>query len=234
MKNVILKSSGLMISVLAIAACAPVKPVATTPVAIPPAAVVIPPRPIAPAGSYAGMTIPPLDADGTRSSPNKNLTPDEIIWNLRSAYTVAAVGCRGGANENFTALYNEFIKKHSKYMAGISKNIDKVYQSRIPGNAGLRARDTDMTNLYNYFSLPSVSDPFCDKMLAVAYDWQSLPATQFEAYSIAKLPEVDAIFTGFYDSYVAYERALAEWRMKYEPNSADGVTTAAGASSTGL
>lgn len=206
----------LLAGMATLAACQPVAaPVVAPPVVIAPPVAAAPSIPLPPLGSAAGLTIPGQDVDGTRISPNKNLGPEETLWHLRSSYNVAALTCKRG---NWTVLapnYNAFLKKHKRRLTTANRAIERKFQQENSGRAGRRARDTHVTSLYNYFSLPPVKTQFCSMMLEVSNELAALPSSEIQAYSQTTMPKVDAIFTGFYDSYEAYQRDLADWQIKY-------------------
>ena len=100
-------------------------------------------------------------------------------------------------------------------MRKISRNIDAEYKQKYPGQNPLRVRDTKLTDIYNYFSLPAVNREFCDTALvksqeAAVVDYKVLPE-----FSIAALAEIDAIFIRFFDAYAKYEYDLALWNQQY-------------------
>ncbi len=206
----------LLLGFSILAACQPVA------VVQPPAPVVvtaspppIPSMPLPPLGAAATLTIPPLDADGTRSSPNKGLGPEETLWHVRSSFNVAALTCKNGEWTQMAPSYNGFIKKHGKRLAIANRAIEAKFQRENRGRAGLRARDTHITSLYNYFSLPPVKARFCSEMYDIANELTRLQSSELGDYAATTLPKIDAIFIDFYDSYEAYQKALADWHAQY-------------------
>ncbi len=206
----------ILAGISVLAAC---QPAANTPVIAPPPVVIapvsIPSAPLPPLGAAAGLTIPALAADGTRSTPNKDLGPEETLWHLRSSFNVAALTCQQGNWARIAQDYNAFIKKHDRRLAQANRAIEGKFQRENRGRAGRRARDTHITSLYNYFSLPPVKTEFCSTMLNISSEMSALSSSDLKDYAQRTLPRVDAIFTGFYDSYEAYEKELADWRRKY-------------------
>lgn len=199
-----------------LAACQAAPPpvvVAPPPVVIAPP--VIPPIPVPPLSAAIGLSIPPVDIDGTRSSPNKNLGPEETIWHLRSSYNVAALTCQGPVWGQIATNYNAFLDKHKSRLNVSNLAIEDKYQKENRGNEGRRLRDTHITSLYNYFALPPVKNIFCNSILEYSREILALESTDLLLYAQTRLPEIDAIFTNFYDSYAAYEIALADWQARY-------------------
>lgn len=204
----------LLLGFSAIAACQPVAVAPTLPpvVAGPPP---IPSMPLPPLGAAATLTIPALDADGTRSSPNKGLGPEETLWHVRSSFNVSALICQGQAWGRLAGDYNAFIQKHSSRLSTANRLIEAKFQRESRGSAGRRARDTHITSLYNYFSLPPVKNRFCNNMVIHANEMAALNSSDLIDYAATTLPKIDAIFTDFYDSYEAYQKSLADWQAKY-------------------
>lgn len=224
---VALKKIGWFGPLLAVAACAP----APAPVPVPPRVVIAPPppavrppaRPVPPGGAALSLTLPPVGVDGLRQTPNRNISSNEAVWHMRAALNVAALNCQGPVWDQIATNYNKFLGNNKLTLAKISRAIDGEYKARYPGANALRVRDTKLTDLYNYFSLPPVKQAFCDTALtksreAAAVDWRAL--TQFSGPALA---ELDAIFIRFFDSYAKYEADLAEWNRRYGSPSAAGV-----------
>lgn len=207
----------LLVGVSILAACQPMAPapVAAPPVVISPPVAAIPRAPFPPLGAAAGLNIPILDSDGTRSSPNKGLGPEETLWHLRSAFNVSALTCQQGAWSRLAPSYNAFLDKHKSRLTTANRAIEGKFQRENRGNAGRRARDSHVTSLYNYFSLPPVKTEFCSTMLQISDEMSNLNSSDLKDYAQTTLPRVDSIFTRFYDAYEAYERDLAEWQSKY-------------------
>ena len=107
------KSLAAIITVSAVAACAPVP----VPVKVAPPPIYFPPppppaMPLPPGGAALSMTIPPLGIDGIRVTPNRGLSREENIWHFRSAINVAALNCQGPVWGQIATEYNKFIIVH--------------------------------------------------------------------------------------------------------------------------
>ncbi|MFN3621045.1 hypothetical protein [Sphingorhabdus sp.] len=163
------------------------------------------------------MTIPPVGLDGIRVTPNRGLSRDEQIWHFRSALNVAALNCQGPVWGQIATEYNKFIVTHKVLLSKTSKLVDREYVKRYPKENGLRIRDTRMTDLYNYFALPPVRAQYCDISLRKLQEANLLPNDALADYAVAGIADIDNVFVTFYDSYVQYERDLADWNMKYAP-----------------
>ena len=210
--------AAIIITIGAVSACAPppVK-VAPPPIIMPPPPPPPPAMPLPPGGAASSLTVPPLGFDGFRSSPNRLLTPDENVWHFRSALNVAALNCQGPVWGQIATEYNKFIVVHKNRLGQIGKAIDRAYVVRNPGQNGLRVRDSKMTDLYNYFALPPVKAEFCDTSLRRVVEVNAVPSDTLIDYSMGALAEIDGVFIRFFDSYVQYQRNLAEWNAKYAP-----------------
>jgi hypothetical protein len=203
----------------ALAACAP-KP---APIPPPPRVVVAPTppaRPLPPAGAATTMLVPTLGIDGIRKTPNRGISRDESIWHFRSAINVAALNCQGPVWNTIADNYNRYITVHKTRLKTASKTVDGEYKLRYPAENGLRVRDTKMTDLYNYFSLPTVKQEYCDAALAKSTEVLAIPSAALPEYSIGALGDIDGIFIRFFDAYARYEVALADWNQKYAPKPA--------------
>lgn len=213
------KSLAAIITVSAATACAPVP----VPVKVIPPPVYIPPpppppaMPLPPGGAALSMSIPPLGVDGIRVTPNRGLSREESIWHFRSAVNVAALNCQGPVWGQIATEYNKFIIVHKKRLSQASKAVDREYVVRYPGQNGLRVRDTKLTDLYNYFALPPVKAEYCDSALRKIQEANLIPSDALPEYALGALNDIDGVFIRFFDAYIAYERNLADWNLKYAP-----------------
>ena len=208
---------GIIVSIGAVAACTP-KPL---PIPPPPPVVIVPvlppARPLPPAGAATTMTVPVVGIDGVRATPNRGLSRDEAIWHLRAALNVAALNCQGPVWNVIADNYNRYITVHKTRLRTASKTVDGEYKVRYPNENGLRVRDTKMTDLYNYFSLPTIKQEYCDAALSKSTEILAIPSVALPEYSIGALSDIDGIFIRFFDAYAKYEVALADWNQKYAP-----------------
>ena len=208
---------GIIVSIGAVAACTP-KPL---PIPPPPPVVIVPvlppARPLPPAGAATTMTVPVVGIDGVRATPNRGLSRDEAIWHFRAAINVAALNCQGPVWKVIADNYNRYITVHKIRLRTASKTVDGEYRVRFPNENGLRVRDTKMTDLYNYFSLPTIKQEYCDMALAKSAEALIIPSAALPEYSFGALNDIDGIFIRFFDAYAQYEVALADWNQKYAP-----------------
>lgn len=209
--------AGVITLIGALSACGP-KPV---PIPPPPAVIVapiLPPaKPLPPAGAAATMALPAIGADGVRATPNRGISRDESIWHFRAAINVAALNCQGPVWNAIADNYNKYIIVHKTRLKTASRTVDGEYKLRYPRENGLRVRDTKMTDLYNYFSLPTIKQEYCDAALTKSTEVLAIPSAALPEYSFGALNDIDGIFIRFFDAYGRYEVALADWNQKYAP-----------------
>jgi len=207
-------ASGLALSLSLVAAgCGPAKP----PVAVapPPPPVVAPPaRPVPPANAMLAMTIPPMRADGQRDTPNKGLGPDEMIWNFRSAFNVAALNCQGPQHFRLADDYNTFLKVHKRELDRANKAVEDKYRREYGANYK-RIRDTESTQVYNFFALPPVKSDFCNAALVLGPEAAAIPSSELKDFAARALPQLDGVFDRFFLSYEQYQSDLAQWIAQY-------------------
>lgn len=178
-----------------------------------------PERPIPPLGAVANMYIPPADeVSGKRLTPNSNISEAATIWHFRSAFNVAALNCVPPTYVSVNDYYSAFLTRMRVPLARVNLTMDSEFQARYPGagrNGALRIRDTQSTDIYNYFSLPPVTPQFCALMLRKGPDAAMLSEEQLYGFSKQTLDEIDAIYIKFYEDYEDYQRRLAEWEALY-------------------
>lgn len=222
MRSGVKSLSAIIFVTAAVSACAPAPAPLPPP---PPPVVVIPPpppppaMPLPPGGAALSTVVPPFGADGVRITPNRGISSEEQIWHLRAALNVAALVCQGPVWDEVSRNYNQYITIHKARLAKTTKLVDADFKRRYPGQNGLRVRDTQMTALYNYFALPPVHQEFCDTSLAKTRELLILPPAGLDAYSITALGEVDGVFIRFYNAFEQYQRDLADWNLRYGPQS---------------
>lgn len=212
-----------------LAGCGEKKPVAVNlpppPIAPP---VVIPPRPYPPVGAPTNMTIPALGPDGVRMTVNAHLTPNQMLWNIRSAYNVAALNCLRPEHAEIVVGYRAFLKKHARALRAANLGVDKEFKGRY-GTAFVRPREAYMTQVYNYFANPVTLRAFCDASLTMSRNAQLVASGDLAVFSAAELPKLEQIFDAFFRAYEQYRIDAANWDAKYAPKPAVVYPAAAGA-----
>ncbi|MBO0749827.1 MAG: hypothetical protein J2O44_05290 [Porphyrobacter sp.] len=177
---------------------------------------VIPYRPIPPVGSTYVMAIPPAGPDGVRQTVNTGLDENETIWNLRSAWNVAALNCLGDPYKPILDGYSMFLKKNAKKLTAVNAAIDKKYRiSAGSVAAGRAAREAHMTQVYNYFATPAAIGEMCPVALAVSNEWLQAQPKDVAEFARAALPRFEAVYLAFFDAYDRYRADSAAWDAKY-------------------
>ncbi|TCM18087.1 hypothetical protein EDF56_105436 [Novosphingobium sp. PhB165] len=203
---------------VALSGCGPQKVAVAPPP--PPQAVVIPPRPMPPAGAQNNMPIPALAANGMRATVNSGISPAQALWNLRSAYNVAALNCMGPDHGPILAGYKDFLIRHAKSLTATNKALDKEYVTRYGAKMGAKTRETYQTQVYNFFALPPVVPALCNTMIGLAAELQTVPANQLDSVAAADLAKAEAPYMEFFNSYDQYRADLAAWESRYGAGSA--------------
>ncbi len=200
--------------VAALAACAP--KVAPPPPPPPPApvVVVIPPRPMPPLGAAAGFFVPVVGADGVRQTVNAHLSSAQSVWNLRSAYNVAALNCLSAEHGEILSGYKTFLKIHKKGLAAANLGVDGEFRKKY-GAAFIRPREAYMTQVYNYYAYPPTLKNFCDAALVVARESVVVKPAELSAFSVRSMGTLDAVFETFFRSYEKYQADAAQWDARY-------------------
>jgi hypothetical protein len=209
------KRAATMTAMALVAGCAAKAPPPPPPPP-PPVAIVIPPRPTPPNHASPNLLLPPVDAAGLRYSVNRNITPAQTVWNLRSAYNVAALNCPEPKFAEIVINYRAFLKAHAKALTGFNKKVDAEFRAKH-GAGFIAPREKYMTEVYNHFALPPTLDAFCTAVLAVSRDAAVLKSAELEGFAARSLPSVEVVFDDFYRRYDAYKLALADWTMRYGP-----------------
>lgn len=175
---------------------------------------VVPPKPYPPNGASPNLIVPPADANGLRASVNRNITPAQITWNLRSAYNVAALNCQAPKHADILVNYRAFLKAHAKTLTAANRKVDAEFRKEY-GARFIAPREKYMTEVYNHFALPPTLPDFCDAVLAVSRDALPVKSKDLEAFSALSLPNIEVVFDDFYRRYEAYRIALADWEARY-------------------
>ncbi|MEJ2410389.1 MAG: hypothetical protein P8Y58_05030 [Novosphingobium sp.] len=209
----LLAGSAIVLTVAALSGCAPTP--APPPPPPPPKVVVIPPIPVPPNGAPLDMTIPPHDASGNRHTVNTGISTSQAVWNLRSAYNVAALNCVEPEYAAILTGYKRFLSVYAKPLAAANREVGASFRTQHKARAAIVARETYQTQVYNFFSLPPVDADFCKAAMELTSELESVDASQFEAYSFVGLAKMEAPFKSFFDNYEKYKADLAAWQARY-------------------
>jgi hypothetical protein len=197
-----------------LAACGDKAPPPPPPPPPKPIVVVIPPKPMPPNGASPNLAVPPADATGLRQSVNRNITPAQTVWNLRSAYNVAALNCHAPQHADILINYRTFLKSHAKTLTSYNRKVDEEFRGRY-GSKYIAPREKYMTEVYNHFALPPTMTEFCTAVLAVSRDAVPIKSKELEAFAARSLPNIEVVFDDFYRRYGQYRVELAAWEAQY-------------------
>ena len=182
----------------------------------PPIIVYIPPRPTPPLGASPLFKVPPLGLDGTRQNINTKIGPVQAVWNLRSAYNVAALNCQRIEHNDILVGYKRFLKIYKVGLLKANRGVDADYRKRF-GKAFIRPREAYMTQVYNYYAFPPTLPNFCDAALAMARESMTLKPIDLTAFAQRYVPQFDLVYENFYRSYGQYKADAVAWDAKYAP-----------------
>ena len=202
--------------VVLVAGCGDKTPPAPPPPPPRPLAIMVPPRPVPPGGAAPNLLVPPVDASGLRYSVNRNITPAQTVWNLRSAWNVAALNCHDPRHADVLVNYRTFLKTHAKGLTKANRTVDAEFKAKY-GSRFIAPREKYMTEVYNHFALPPTMNEFCTAVQAVGRDAMAVKPAELEAFSVRSLPNVEVVFDDFYRKYEKYRMELADWQRKYAP-----------------
>lgn len=214
---------GLKITTVAVgsallAACATPAPPPPPPPPPPPQAVVeaAPYRPLPPGGAHYLMEIPTRGPDGRRVTVNSNLSEDQLVWNFRSAWNVAALNCLAPEYQPILDGYRAFLNGNVRPLKAVNDRIEKTYTSRFRARRdAMVARDGYTTQVYNFFALPPARAGFCRAALDVANRMLAAPRTDPASFARANFDVLLMPFDQFFNEYEAYQQASAQWDAKW-------------------
>ncbi len=214
---------GLAVAALAagsalLAACATPPPPPPPPPPAPPPAVVeaVPYRPLPPGGAHYVMDIPQRGPDGRRVTVNSNLSDDQLVWNLRSAWNVAALNCLGAEYEPILDGYRTFLTSNVKSLKAVNDRLEKSYTSRFRVRRdAIVARDGYTTQVYNFFAEPAARAGFCRAALDMANRALITPPTDMAGFARDNFAGLMLPFDQFFNEYEAYQQASAAWDDKW-------------------
>jgi hypothetical protein len=176
--------------------------------------IVIPQRPYPPDFSPAGLVMPAMRADGLFESPNRNITPSQMLWNLRAAYNVAALNCPEPNRTEITTSYRAFLKAHARTLAAANRQVDAEFRAKY-GAGFVKPREQYMTFVYNGFAFPPTLPAFCNAALAFSRDAKAVKSANLQSYAATALPSIEIVFDDFRRRYVKYQTDLAAWDQQY-------------------
>ena len=199
-------------SLAVLAACTATPPPPPPPA--PPPVVMIPIRPLPPLGAAPNLILPPLASDGTRITINSGLSSKQALWNLRSAYNVAALNCQNPIYQPLSNNYAQFLKANKKQLASVYKDLDKQFK-KDHGEKYIQTREVFQTQVYNYFAFPPVLPAFCNAMTTIGMELSAIPAKSLEEQAPLELARLERVYQDFYLRYAQYSSDVAAWDAQY-------------------
>lgn len=187
----------------------------------PPAYVYVAWKPVPPEWASPNLAYKPLGADGLRLSPNRNISPAQTVWNLRSGYNVAALNCRNPKHAEILVNYRNFLKLHAKTLRATNAKVDAEFRAKH-GAGFVKHREKYMTEVYNHFAVPPVQPAFCDATLAMSHDAKKVKSANLTAFAVSALPSLEIVFDDFYKRYDQYRLDIAAWEAKWGKDAVPG------------
>jgi hypothetical protein len=187
----------------------------------PPAYVYVDWKPVPPEWASPNLAYKPLGPDGLRISVNRNISPAQTLWNLRSGYNVAALNCRNPKHADIVVNYRAFLKAHAKTLKATNTRVDAEFRARH-GAGFVRHREKFMTEVYNHFAVPPVQPAFCDAALAMSNDAKKVKSANLSAFATTALPSLEIVFDDFYKRYDQYKLEMAAWEAKWGKDAVPG------------
>lgn len=191
----------------------------------------VPPRPEAPIAVATTFSPPPKLPDGRYLTINSNLSQPEIVWHLRSALNVAALGCRGTGGATLVANYNMLLNAQEAALKAAYDATRAQYKTSF-GKDWEDQFDANSTRVYNFFSQSFAHDDFCIAATSVAEQAKAVPGPALGTFAQAVLPRLEKPFTDAYRAYDGYRVELAAWNARWAQAQPVAVPTAATAVST--
>lgn len=185
-----------------------------------------------PDGASATVVVPQIGADGLYTSVDRHITPAQTIWNLRSAFNVAALDCPEAAFPDLAPAYRDFLKAFSKPLSMANRTVDAEFRKQYRA-AFVAHREAFMTQVYNHFALPPTLDEFCKAMEPVARDAVAVKPAGIQDFANRNLPNVEEVFDAFYRHYAQYQADVAAWDARYGKHPAPAPAPASDPASAG-
>lgn len=176
----------------------------------------VPYRPLPPGDAHYLMDIPARGPDGRRITVNSNLSDDQLVWNLRSAWNVAALNCLTPGYEPILQGYRAFLTGNVRPLKAVNDRIERSYTSRFRARRdAMVARDGYTTKVYNFFALPAARAGFCRAALDMSNRALAEPPTDPLSFARANFDGMLLPFDQFFVEYEAYQQASAQWDAKW-------------------
>lgn len=174
----------------------------------------VPWKPTPPNHASPNFVTPAVGTDGLRVSVNRNISPAQTVWNLRSGYNVAALNCLQPKHAQIVVNYRAFLRTHAKALRAANLKVDSEWRGKY-GAGFVKNREKYMTEVYNRFAMPPTLPAFCDAALAMSNDAKAVKVGQLDRFAAVSLPNLEIVFDDFYKRYDQYKADLAAWETKW-------------------
>jgi len=178
-------------------------------------------KPIPPEWASPNLNYPPLGPDGVRLSVNRGISPAQTLWNLRSAYNVAALNCRAAEHAEIVVNYRTFLKTHAKTLKATNAKVDAEFRAKH-GAGYVKHREKFMTEVYNHFAIPPIMPAFCNAALAMSKDAKAVKSANLSAFATTALPSIEIVYDDFFKRYDQYRIDMAAWETKWGKDAVQG------------
>ncbi len=222
---------GLMLVAVGVDAGKPKKQPPPPPPPPPPPQVWVAWKPTPPNHASPFLTYRPLGPDGVRLSPNRGISPAQMLWNLRSGYNVAALNCREPKHGEILVNYRTFLKAHTKTLRATNAKVDAEWRAKY-GAGFIKPREKYMTEVYNHFAIPPVMPAFCDAALAMSKDAKLVKSANLTAFAATALPNLEIVFDDFYKRYDQWKVDMAAWEARWGKDAVPGTLVLATSQNT--
>jgi hypothetical protein len=214
---------------LAISGCAEAKKKKPLPPPPPPPApkmVFVAWKPVPPEWAAPNTQVPPVLPDGLRQSVNRQITPAQTTWNLRSGYNVAALNCTQPKHAEILINYRTFLKAHAKTLKAVNAKVDAEWRGRY-GAGFIKPREKYMTEVYNHFAIPPTLPAFCDAALAMSREAKLVKSADLQNFAARSLPSLEIVFDDFFKRFDQYRLDMAAWENRWGKDAVPGSTVLA-------
>lgn len=211
-----LKQSAVALGALVMASCTVTPPpVLQTAQLAPPPLVTVPPlRPAPPFGASLETLVPGRDALGGRQTVNSGITTPQAVWNLRSAWNVAALNCIEPRYASIIDGYRMLLENNDSSLTALNRSLDAQYRGEF-GREANAVRDRYSTQVYNYFALPPAQTYFCEAVLATSGRYNAAPPSDLEAFALVELPQIEASLFRFFGDFEQFRVDRQAWTDVY-------------------
>lgn len=178
-------------------------------------------KPVPPEHATPNLAYRALGPDGVRLSVNRNISPAQATWNLRSGLNVAALNCRDPKHAAILVNYRTFLKTHAKTLRATNAKVDAEWRGKY-GAGFVKPREKFMTEVYNHFAMPPVQPAFCNAALAVSTDAMKVKSANLQQFAATALPSIEIVFDDFFKRFDQYRAEMAAWEARWGKDAVPG------------